>query len=121
MRGRAGSNLRTSGRGILGEAGAERNLGAGRNQVNLSIAKIVGQKINSRRRHPALVQFVCFQGHFPRIVHLLSEEVRPDVNRKTSEKQTSEDEVRLVVVGKEGEHPIHQVRRLLVPGESEGN
>ena len=36
------------------------------------------------------------------------EKVRTDVNRKTSEKQTSEDEVRLVVVGEEGEHPVHQ-------------
>ena len=44
----------------------------GKNQVNWSVAKIVGQNINSGRR------------------------------------KTSEDEVRLVVVGEEGEHPVHQ-------------
>ena len=120
--------MRTSGRRELDGVGALRshqternNLGAGRNQVHLSVAKIVGQEIHSRRSHSTLVQLVCFQSQSSRIVHLLSEEVRPDVNRKTSEKQTSEDEVRLVVVRKKGEHPIHQVRRLLVPGEREGN
>ena len=92
----------------------------GRNQVHLSVAKIVGQEIHSRRRYSTLVQLVCFQSQSPRIVHLLTEEVRPDVNRETSEKQTSEDEVRLVVVGKEGEHPIHQVQWLLVSGKREG-
>ena len=65
-------NLRTSGRRFLGGAGAERKLGVGKNQVNWSVAKIVGQNINSGRR------------------------------------KTSEDEVRLVVVGEEGEHPVHQ-------------
>ena len=80
-----------------------------------SIAKIIGEEIYSRRRNPTLVQLVCFQ-----ILYLLAEEVRSDVNRKASEKQPPEDEVRLVVVGEEGEHPVHQVRRLLVPGERKG-
>ena len=59
-RGRVGSNLRTSGRRFLGGTGAERKLGVGKNQVNWSVAKIVGQNINRRRRHPALVWLVCF-------------------------------------------------------------
>ena len=36
------------------------------------------------------------------------------------EKQPPEDEVRLVVIGEEGEYPVHQVRRLLVSREREG-
>ena len=33
---------------------------------------------------------------------------------------SSEDEVRFVVIREKGEHPVHQVRRFLVPGERKG-
>ena len=65
---RTGTSLRTSGRRVL-DGGGElrsprtgRSLGAGRNQVHLKrVSKIIGEKIHSRRRNPALVQLVCFQ------------------------------------------------------------
>ena len=42
------------------------------------------------------------------------------INQEASKKQPPEDEVGFVVIRKKGEHPVHQVRRFLVPGERKG-
>ena len=55
------------------------------------------------------MQLVCFQSHFDRIVHLLAEKVRPHVHRKTSQEQTSEDEIWLEIVWIKSEHSVHEV------------
>ena len=59
-------------------------------------------------------------------VHLLSkikleDLMRPDIYRKASEKQPPEDKPWLVVIRKKGQHPVHQMGRLLVPRERKGN
>ena len=43
-----------------------------------------------------------------------------DIDGEALEKQPPEDEVRVVVIREKGEHPVHQVRRFLVPGERKG-
>ena len=43
------------------------------------------------------------------------------VDRKVSEKQTSEDKIGFVIIRKKGQYPVHQVRGFLVPRERERN
>ena len=37
-----------------------------------------------------------------------------NINRETSQEQSAEDEVRLVVTWEEGQHPVHQMQGFLV-------
>ena len=46
--------------------------------------------------------------------------MRTDINGEASEKQPPEDEVGFVITRKNGEHPVHQMRRFLVSGERKG-
>ena len=46
--------------------------------------------------------------------------MRTDINVEVSEKQPPEDEVGFVVIREKGEHPVHQMRRFLVPVERKG-
>ena len=42
------------------------------------------------------------------------------IDQEASEKQPPEEEIGLVVIREEGKHPVHQMRRFLVPGERKG-
>ena len=47
--------------------------------------------------------------------------MQPDIYKEALEKLPAEDKVRFVVIRKQSEHPVHQMRRLLISGERERN
>jgi len=63
-----------------------------------------------------LVQFIGFETQSTRIGDAFLQEMGANLGRQTSKKKSSEDESWFVILGKQGKHPVHEVRRLLIPG-----
>ena len=47
--------------------------------------------------------------------------MRSNINRERSKEQSLEDEVRLVVIWEESQHPVHYVQGFLISGERKGD